>query len=252
MFSKKTDVKVFVPMKIIICDDNPAFMQELNGLLQDYSILNDWECQCDLYQFPEELLETDLSEAHVIFLDIDMPGKNGLDVAKKLREKYPDIIIVFVTAFIEYAPAGYCVEAFRYLLKNSLRSELSGCLAAIEKKLYTDKEGILVQQSNRRIHVLLKEILYFEGTSQRRVLLHFHSKQPKPCAECVGKLSEYEHRLQDMGFLRIQRSYIVNVRYINKINNYLAYLCNGEKLKVSERSYSQVCRQYLMWKGDHL
>lgn len=252
MFSKKTDMKVYVPMKIIICDDNPAFMQELNRLIQNYSALNDWTCQCNFYQFPEKLLEADLSDAHVIFLDIDMPEINGLDAAKQLREKYPDIIIVFVTAFIEYAPAGYCVEAFRYLLKSSIRSELPVCLEAIEQKLYTADESVLIQQRNKAVHVQLKEILYFEGTAQRRVLLHFHSKNSETGIECIGKLSEYEQKLQDRGFLRIQRSYLVNMHYISRISNYNVLLDTGEKLKVSEKNYAQICSQYLMWKGQRL
>ena len=49
---------------------------------------------------------------------------NGLEVAKTLRSKYPNIVLVFVTAFIEYAPVGYCVSAFRYLLKQKLDSDL--------------------------------------------------------------------------------------------------------------------------------
>lgn len=252
MFSKKTDMKGFVPMKIIICDDNPVFIQELNRLIQDYSALNDWVCQCSSYQFPEKMLAADLSAAHVIFLDIDMPGINGLDAAKKLRERYPDIIIVFVTAFIEYAPAGYCVEAFRYLLKGSVRTELPICLDAIKRKLDSTQDGILVQQIDETIQVQLKEILYFEGTSQRRVLMHLHLKPSQSSIECVGKLSEYEQKLHNMGFLRIQRSYLVNMRYINRINNYLTYLCNGDQLKVSERNYPQICKKYLIWKGDHL
>lgn len=252
MFITKKKTRVFIPMKIAICDDNPAFMQQLCQLIRGHSALNDWMCEYSLYQFPEKLLNSDLSGVHVVFLDIDMPGINGIEVASRLRKLYPELIIVFVTAFIEYAPAGYCVEAFRYLLKSSIASELPACLDAIKRKLYDTQESISVQIPNQTIQVQLKEIIYIEGASNRHVFIRLFSRSSENPMECLGKLSDFEHQLSEKGFLRIQRSYLVNMHYINKMSNYYAILCNGESLKVSERNYAQISRQYIMWKGQQL
>ena len=70
--------------------------------------------------------------------------------------------------------------------------------------------------------------------------------------ECIGLLSELEGQLAGAGFLRIQRSYLVNMAHIEKITNYYAYLSTGEALKVSVQNYREVCRQFLLWKGRHL
>ena len=104
-------------MKIAICDDNQAFSKHLYGKLVNYLAQIDKQCQCEIFTTPASLIAADLTATHVIFLDVDMPGMNGIDVARKLRITYPDIFIVFVTGWIKYAPAGYCVNAFRYLLK---------------------------------------------------------------------------------------------------------------------------------------
>ena len=98
-----------------------------------------------------------------------MPEFNGLDVAKVLHQRYPEMILIFVTFFIKYAPSGYKVNAFRYLLKTQLDEELSDCLDDLQEKLYDTNRTIQIRQRDRILPLAIKSILYFEGTSQRRV-----------------------------------------------------------------------------------
>ena len=159
---------------------------------------------------------------------------------------YPDLILVFITGWIEYAPAGYRVNAFRYLLKKKLSEELPVCLDEIRAKLYENAAMITVQTRDRTLELAIKNILYAEGTSHRSVFLHL---KEGGAIECVGKLSDYEARLSDNGFLRLQKSYLANMEHIVKIRNYIATLRDGTELKVSERQYAQVKKQFLMWRG---
>ena len=91
-----------------------------------------------------------------------------------------------------------------------------------------------------------------EGTARRHILLHLTSGGRQTRLECIGLLSELEGQLAGAGFLRIQRSYLVNMAHIEKITTYYAYLSTGEALKVSVQNYREVCRQFLLWKGRHL
>lgn len=237
-------------MNFALCDDNPSFLKELRYAIEQHCALRDWACNCNCYEHPKSLLASDLSTEQVIFLDIDMPEINGLNVAKILRKRYPDLFIIFVTAFIEYAPAGYCVDAFRYLLKPNLATELPGCLDAIWEKLFVSQDSIQVQRLDQLVHVRLKDILYFEGTANRHVLLH--TTQSQTPWECMGKLSDYEEQLADKGFLRIQKSFLANMWHIVDIRNYYAQLDNGQTLKVSQQNYSSICKTHLLWKGQDL
>ena len=117
-------------MKIVICDDNCEFLQIFRDMLETLFALRGWVFDCREFRSGQDLLNANLSDIHAIFLDIDMPGLNGLQVARNLRTKYPDIIIVFVTAFSEYALDGYETEALRYLLKDNLSRYLPSCLDA--------------------------------------------------------------------------------------------------------------------------
>lgn len=236
-------------MKVVVCDDEPMFRKAFCRMLEDQFAVNDWTYSCDTYSSGQELLCADLSNVQVVFLDIDMPGLNGLDVARQLRVKYANIIIIFVTAFPEYAVRGYCVEALRYLLKKNLSLELPDCLNAIKEKIISNELTIRVQAPGQMVNIRMQDILYFEGTDRRRVVLHRQSSVPM---ECMGQLGDYDERLKGQGFLRIQKSYLVNMYHLGSIRNYEARLSNGEILKVSERSYGKICREYALWKGRQL
>lgn len=234
-----------------ICDDNSAFLDILQTAIMQHCAYRDWVCHISRFTSPAQLLEAELSSVQAVFLDIDMPERNGIDLARQLRAGYPDLLLVFVTGYIQYAPKGYCVNAFRYLLKNQLADELAPCLDDVWERLYVAQESIQIQQPEQLAHFRISDLVYFEGTPLRRVMLHTASPNA-PKQECMGRLSEYEAQLADKGFLRIQKSYLVNMAHIVKIKSYTATLDTGEKLAVSERSYQQVCQRFTLWKGQRV
>lgn len=250
MLKGKNTLRTAEIMKIVICDDVPEFGNELKGKAEEICAENDWPLECAVFTSPRVMLAEDLSSYQVVFLDIDMPGINGLEAAKELRTRYPDVILVFVTAFIEYAPAGYHVEAFRYLLKQQINGSLPQVMADIHHRLRESADTISVQLKSGSILIPLKKILYLEGTPNRKVLFHVdYDSRP---IEAVGKLTDYEQRLEGKGFLRLQKSFIANMAQISKISSYQVTLRNGVTLKASEKYYKQVHASFLQWKGQYL
>ena len=240
---KKHVERCVSPMKIAILDDDPMFVKELQQKISMGCAKRDWELKCISFSNPQELLAFDLSNTQVVFLDIE--------VASQIRQRYTDIILVFVTGYIQFAPAGYKVNAFRYILKGSLDKEIGSCLDAIQDKLFEGKETILIETRDSQLEIALQDILYFEGTPYRRTLL-FTIHSDDQVIECRGKINEYEERLSGKGFIRLQKSFLANMRHINKISSYTAKLRNGKILKVSEKDYKKICAEYLMWKGNRL
>lgn len=235
-------------MNLVLCDDNPVFLATLCDRLRAIAAQHDLVFRYEQYLDPVQLLKADLSSAHVVFLDIDMPGLDGIATGRALRKMYPELIIVFVTGYIQYARDGYTVAAFRYLLKNSLDEELPACIRDIEKKRCESQKHIIVRSLERTESVFLQDILYFEGTEQRHVVLHMR----QGTMERVGKLSDYEQELLGDGFLRIQRSYLVNMRHIAWIKGFQLCLSTGVFLKISERNCREVTSRYLRWRGQNL
>ena len=247
MLKKYQMQKRRVDMNIALCDDNPTFLKLFHQKIQTSAAKFDWICEYRFYHNSHQLLDADLSTTDILFLDIDMPEINGIAAGRILRDQYPDLIIVYVTGYVQYARDGYSVAAFRYLLKDSLDEELTDCLKDIQQKLYAQQKSITIRGVEYIRQTRLQDILYLEGTSQRHVIVHTRQWD----AECLGRLSDYENELHNQGFLRIQRSFLVNMLHIDLIKNYQVHLSNGKKLKVPERSYANITSQYLMWRGRH-
>lgn len=237
-------------MKIAICDDVPQFVAKIEAELGRICKTRGWAVDCIGFTSSALLLNTDLSSVQVVFLDIDMPEKDGLETARLIREKYPEIVLVFVTAFLKYAPAGYRVSAFRYLLKQHLERELPEVMDDIRKSLLEASDSMLVEQKSGAASILLKNIVYLEGTPRRMVLLH--TADGAAPVEALGKLTDYEKKLEGKGFLRLQRSFIANMAFISKISSYRVFLKNGLVLNASEKYYRHLNASFLRWKGEHL
>lgn len=236
-------------MNFVLCDDDPAFLELFRQRLLDECARKDWNCGITLFTSERALLLADLSTAQVIFLDIDMPEMNGLEAAQRLRAKYAEVLLVFVTGFYQYAASGYKVRAFRYLLKSELASQLSNCLDDIWKQLFIRHESILVNSVDGPARVRLEDIIYIKGTGERHVLLHLENTAPK-VLECIGSLDQYQAKLAGKTFLRIHKCHIANMYHISAIKSYKALMDNREVLSVSRRRYSEICSQYILWRGQ--
>ena len=237
-----------IDVNIVLCDDNTVFLKNLHYMIQNVVAQYDWICTYQYFSDAATLLEADLEKADILFLDIDMPGMDGITAGKLLRDRYSELIIVYVTGYVQYARDGYSVAAFRYLLKDSLNTELPDCIRDIQEKLYAQQESITIRGLENLFQIRMQDILYLEGTSQRHVIVHRRQGE----LECMGTLTNYEKLLELHGFLRIQRSYLVNMFHVQWIKNYYVHLSNGEMLKVSERKYPNATLRYLMWKGHKL
>lgn len=236
-------------MNVTICDDNYAFAQLLKTRIKDYFARIDRTCEIQVFSDPQKLLQADLSHTKILFLDVDMPGMNGIEVAKEIRKRSGDMFLVFVTVLLEYAPAGYCVNAFRYLMKSRFEAELPICLADILEKMSECEDRVQFPGKEYLVDFRIGEIVYLEGTPNRMVLVH---KVNGCVVECRGKLIDFETTLKGKGFLRIQKSFIVNMRYVQFIKNYRAQMKNGDILRTTEKNYAAICGEYLLWRGRQL
>lgn len=239
-------------VRIVICDDDPHFLTSLRSDIRKILNTHKIDAVIHIYDCAENIPEQVYLDTDIFFLDIDFQGKTytGIDIAKRIRKIRQDSIIVFVTNYVEYAPEGYEVQAFRFVLKSDLSQKLEKYLLQTIAKFKSDQETIQINISGEIITVALADVLYIESRGHLAII---HTLRPESQTaksyQFYATLTSLEQKLSAQGFLRIQKSYLVNMRRILKFQCSEAVLDNGSVLPVSEKNYAQQKKQYLLWKG---
>lgn len=238
-------------LSILLCDDDINMVNMMQSVVEE--ILKETNEKAKIYTFTdvESISDQILSCCDIALLDVDFDrvDYNGMDVARKLRSLRSDIIIVFVTNFIEYAPEGYEVQAFRYVLKRNIGTDLKPTLLLAFNNL--NKETLPIQVNGEIINILLDDILYLEVLQHNvtAVTRKLTAEKKRKKYSFYASLSDLEDRLEPLGFLRIHKSFLVNMKYLKKFQCREATLDNGIILRVGEKSYAEKKQKYLLWKG---
>lgn len=240
-------------IRLILCEDDSRFQEEIRNRLVRIFEQIDLKLKLHCYTDPTLISDQFLSSCDIAILDIDLnhPKYNGMDIARKIRNFRKNTVIIFLTHFIEYAPAGYEVQAYRYILKSQMETELERVIIQAVDQFYELKETLKIQISGEVIDLLLENIRYLD-VMQHDITIHYDQTlggKTKKTYVVRSSLSSFEEHLETQGFLRIHKSYLVNMRYIKKLKCREAELYTGEVLRVSEKSYSELKKKYLLWKG---
>lgn len=250
---KSRPAKMGVKMiKIILCDDNQIFLENLRREIR--TILMQYGQDAAIYTFGslEDICPDLIQQANIFFLDIDFEGRQytGIDIAKKIRAENEGAVIIFLTSYIQYAPEGYEVQAFRYLLKSDISPKLERCLRQALDKLSVDNDTMMVTVSGETVVLPLVDILFLESQAHNVLIYVQGSREAKPKQyRLYSTLASMEQQLGERGFLRIQKRFLVNMRRLVKYQCTEATLDTGLSLKVSQKIYNEQKKKYLLWKG---
>lgn len=175
----------------------------------------------------------------LLFIDIDMPDINGIDLINSLASKP---MIIFTTAYKEFALDGFELEAIDYLLKpfSFERFEKAFQKAASKYKSTNSEDGaqehIFVYTEYRMKKILLQDIIYIESLDDY-IKIHFMNDKPVMTLMSLKKVSE---KLPHGQFIRIHRSYITSVKHFSELSGRKIKLTNGTELPVGESYSSEV------------
>ena len=168
------------------------------------------------YQSAEQFLFCMKDEPHYdfAFLDIQMSKINGLQLAKMIREEDRLIFLVFTTALKKYAPKGYEVSAFRYLIKPLQENEVFQALTKASQMIEDRKrEAVIVTRGDESRRIFKDDICSIE-VDNHHIILHLRDETIR----FKAKLKEFETQFREPQFCKCHRSYIVNLRYTGKIS----------------------------------
>ena len=213
-------------MKIAICDDEPVFLKKIYDYLWQQP-----DCSVECFSSPLSLLEkyTAGERYDVLFLDILMSPLNGIELAKKIRESDRSAILVFFTVCLDYAPSGYEVGAFRFLLKPVTKEALFRVMKDIYAKL-EDSHTILIKTPECELLLHPHDLQYLKADNKNTHVYH------KDGVITLHKgFHELESLLPPSFFFRIHRKYIVNLEYVREFDEAHVTLSCGATIPVSRR-----------------
>lgn len=226
-------------MNIIICDDEQYYCDAIAAAVRAWA---EAKHHTDAVMIHTYLSSEDLLEAwshglqiDMLFLDIQIPKElDGMKLAKKIFQQDERIPIAFVTNYSEYACEGYQVNALRYILKPVQQQAIDDCMnIAWHHWELAQTESIRIDTEKQTVLLPIQDILCVESFGHQ-LLIHSTSDAP---LQVRGRISDYEALLPASLFGRCHRSYIVNVKYVRRLQKDSLMLAGGKSIPIG-RKYS--------------
>ena len=221
-------------IKCLAIDDEPLALQQLAAYIHKIPFLNlVAECESALHA----LKIMDEQMVDMVFADINMPDLNGLDFVKSLDKKP---LVIFTTAHSEYAIEGFKVDALDYLLKPFSFVEFSKAAAKAKKqfdllknvpeKVESNNQFLFIKSEYKMMRINFSDITYIEGMKE---YVRIHLTTQKPVMTLLS-MKMLEEKLPPEMFMRVHRSYIVNLQKINTVERFRILFDDKVRIPVSE------------------
>lgn len=232
-------------IKIAFCDDDMEVLHQMNELLDRYRVERNEDITYAAFQSPFELL-TEIEKGirpDILFLDVVMPGQNGMDVAKEIRQYDTNMKIIFLTSSPEFAVESYSVGAYFYQLKpiweESFFRLMEAVLAECEKK---KKNSLILRSKDGITRIDLQQLEYCEVLG-RKLLFHLENGA---VLESAGSLDDLAGQLmQYSNFFRPHRSFLVNMEYIQNISSRSIKMVNDAEIPIPHGKCSEIKNTYM-------
>lgn len=220
-------------MRILICDDEVQYVNELNVHVQEYMKNHFIQCSIDISSSPKEVLKKNKTY-DLVFLDIQMPEINGLEIAHKLKERNSKVVIFFVTAFNKYQDDAMDLQIFRFFEKpfdvKRLYSSLDKAMEYIDGS-YVD---VFVQNNTEHIRILVDDIIYIKRDNRKNYL--FTKDNTYVIRESI---MEWNNKLPTTFFYLVHKSFLVNLHYVTKYNYTELYLNETIRVPIASRKQAE-------------
>lgn len=222
-------------MKIAICDDERRIVDEIKGYLSDKG---------ELYTYVDAdilLCQSDEILFDIVFLDIELGNANGIEVARELRKRHPELLLIFMTGHHQYVYEVFEVQPIGFLRKPFQKDEVEKVFEHAAKRCdSTSYWEINVGHGMKRVE--LKKIFYIESDLRKVRVITTEGE-----VAFYGKMDQVEEKLKRLSnnFWRISQSVIINSTYVREINSETAKIDGYDGLLNISRSYREAVQEKL-------
>lgn len=230
-------------MRILICDDDIELSQQLKKILVAFFQKNSLKPpEIVIFNSGEDLLK-DSGCKDIVFLDIEMPGMNGIYVGNELKQKNKNTIIFVITSYSQYLDEAMRFHVFRYLSKplekqrifRNMKDALSLYNSSIIKISIETKEGSFI--------VMSTDIVFIEANNHKTIVHTINADYL-----CIHNINYWLAQLHMPCFFQSHRSFIVNLNYVSSFDHSLIYLCSNQyRAYLTRRKYTQFKDAFLLY-----
>lgn len=229
-------------MKIGIVEDEAVWRDKIQTMIEKYCRDKNISFQINSYSSGKEFMKN--PDTELLFLDIELAeGEDGFETAEQLMNLGSKCKVCFLTSHTESARLGYRVNAFRYIDKKHLE-EINEAIDFFLKTKIQDRMISCNNTAGIRIKISLNELLLVETNGRKLRYLILDGREHL----CEGKISEAARSLSRFGFFQIHRSYIVNLKYIEKANSHEVTLCNGLRVVIGRAHSKEFKKEFFKWR----
>ena len=226
-------------MDIAVVDDEKVIREHIREMIENQKP----DCDVACFSSGEELLAA-AKPFDIIFLDIQMYGKNGNEASKEVRDKNADTVLIFITGIKEYVFEALDIYAFHYLLKPVTEQKFTEvfeqALREAGLRKMRQKKQLFINTRNKGITIDADNILYIESISRK---VEIHTTQE--VIETYAALGELETQLGG-SFYRCHRGYLVNMAHIKEYKSDCITLTCGNTVYLTKKKYGEFVNAY-MW-----
>ena len=230
-------------MRILICDDDVLIIEQIRKYCQNF--FNKIQVKCpELVCFSDgETLLSDEGEKDILFLDIEMPGMNGIYVGNELKMRNENIIIFIVTSHSEYLDEAMRFHVFRYLSKPLDKQRFFRNMKdAVD--LYNSMTVKIPIETKQGVHTLPASSIVAVEAQGRKITVH----TVKGDFESIHTIKYWENLLPKNHFFQTHRSFIINFEYVTDFDHTLVHMNDNQfHAYLTKRKYSSFKEAYLLY-----
>ncbi len=227
-------------IQIAVVDDEKIIREQILKFIEGSKVVS----RIETYSSGEEFL-TAKKDYDIIFLDIQMNGMNGIEVAKKIRKQSAESVLIFITGIKEYVFEAFDVSAFHYLLKpieeKKFADVLERAVAVVQRQRRRGSEQLFIKTRTRNIILNQRSILYIENRG-KKVEIHTMGET----VEMYAAMKDLEKQLET-SFFRCHRGYLVNMAFITEYSGDSITVQNGETIFLAKERYSEFVKEYMRY-----
>ncbi len=229
-------------MKIGIVEDEAVWREQIQAVIEKYCRDNQISCEIGSYSGGGDFMKN--ADADLVFLDIELAdGEDGFETARRLMDSGNQCKVCFLTSHTELARLGYRVNAFRYIDKRH-PEEIDEALDFFFGSRIQDRFLYCDDIAGSCIRIKLSELLLIETSGRKLRYLMLDGREYL----CAGRISEMAEKLSPFGFFLIQRSYLVNLKYVEQADSREATLCNGTKAAIGRVHSKEFKKAFFNWR----